>query len=66
MTEHPPTEQHPNVITELAGARATKATATVDEDLRAWPQASTPAGDRREAAHPRLRRPVRSTWQPVD
>ncbi len=37
MTERPPTEHHPSIVTELADARARKATApAVHEDLRAW------------------------------
>ncbi len=37
MTEHPPTEHHPSVVTELADVRTRKATApTIHQDLRAW------------------------------
>ncbi len=37
MTERPPTEHHLSIVTELADARARKATApAVHEDLRAW------------------------------
>jgi len=37
MTDHPPTEHHPSIVTELADARARKATApAINQDLRAW------------------------------